>query len=227
MDDLQKLSHIIGQVGPDNVWRPVYTPGKTRLAKGAGNFRDGLPMNALDFQGKTVVDMGCNFGFYSFLVGYAGAAHVTGVDIDSRIIEGCRILKRLYKIDTVSFLVADITRSPPIGKFDTGMMVDFIGKSMVADGSLRTYLDVLEKMSQEEMIVNVRPAYKIAKHLGSDFRGLLAEYPREYVGKKYFHTLAYVQDRFGSRWDMQCLCPPCEAVTWKKKALRFTRKSAA
>jgi SAM-dependent methyltransferase len=228
MNDFQELLKILDQVGPQNIWRPVYGPGNQCLAEGVGDIRDGLPdnMKRFDFRNRTVVDLGCNFGFYTFLVGRAGAAHVTGIDIDGRVIEGCRILKRLFQADNVSFIAADVANPPHLGPFDIGMMIDFIGKAKVLDGSLRHYLDALENLSRTEMIISLRPAYKIANHLNNDFHGLRAKYPETYVGEKVFRTLDYVRDRFRDRWEMTLVEQPTPSFDAEKATVQFLRKTS-
>ncbi len=228
MDDLQQLEWILRQVGPENVWRPVHVPGYRQLADGFGDQDDGLPqdLSRIDFSGKTVADIGCNFGYYVFLVKNAGARHVTGIDIDARIIRGCRILKKLYGVEGVSFLAADITQSDGFGAFDTGMMIDFIGKTAVANGLLKVFLDVLARLSCKEMILSVRPAYHLQKHLNADAESLRRKYRSDYVRRNHFWTIDYVRDRFSRDWEMEIVSPESVSPGTKKETLYFRRKTA-
>ncbi len=229
MDTLQQLERILRQVGPEKIWRPVRVPGYRQLADGFGYQDDGLPqdLSRIDFRGKTVADIGCNFGYYVFMVKNAGARHVTGIDIDVRIIAGCRLLKQLYRIEGVSFLAADITRTDGFGAFDTGMMIDFIGKSSVATSLLSGFLDVLERLSRREMILSIRPAYHLIKHLNADAASLRRTYPGGYVRHNHFFTLDYVRDRFSRDWEMEIVSPKSIPPGTKKETLYFRRKNGS
>ncbi len=97
-DYLLELTKILETVGHNNIWRPVCGPGNILLADGIGAWRDAPPesLKKINFEGNTVVDLGCNFGYYSFLVKKYGATHVTGVDIETQVIKGCQRLKDLF-----------------------------------------------------------------------------------------------------------------------------------
>jgi SAM-dependent methyltransferase len=228
MDDLHELKEILKQVGPENTWRPVYTPDNRQLADGIGDPADGLPKNLqqISFKDKRIADLGCNFGYYTFIVKNAGAGHVTGIDIDERIIRGCEILKNMFQIEDVSFLAMDITTADGIGTFEMGMMLDFVGKSMIATGVFREYLNVLERFSEKEMILSIRPVLHIKKHLNSDFQGLKEKYPGDYIRKNYFFTIDYVIDRFSDRWDIEIISPKKRAESEEKETLYFIRKNS-
>ena len=228
MGDLQELMEILRQVGSENIWRPVYAPGNRLLADGIGNLGNGLPkdLQKIDFKDKKVADLGCNFGYYTFIVNKAGAGHVTGIDIDRQIIRGCRILKRMFRVDNVSFLATDIAALDGIGAFDIGMMIDFIGKTMVTTGIFREYLNVLERLSKKEMILSIKPVYHIKKHLSSDFQGLTEKYPGDYIRKNSFFTIDYVRDRFSNKWDMEIVSPKKGSEDAEKETLYFIRKNS-
>ena len=221
MGNLQQLKEIIHQVGPEKIWRPIRVPGNGKLADGYGD------QDRIDFQGKTVADIGCNFGYYVFLARRAGARHVTGIDIDARIIAGCRLLQKIYHLDGVSFLSADIKRLDGIGTFDTGMMIDFIGKEVVSSGFLNAFLDGLERLSQREMILSVRPAYHLAKHLNTSAVSLQRKYPGDYIRHNHFSTFDYVCDRFRRGWEMAVISAASLPSGTKKETLHFRRKNGS
>lgn len=226
MDNLQQLKSILQQVGPENVWRPVYAPGNKKLADGIGDQDDGLPLDLsrIDFRGKTVADLGCNFGYYTFLAKRAGAKHVTGIDKDKRIILGCRILKEMLGVEDVSFLATDIAKPDGLGIFDTGLMIDFIGKRFVSTGAFKEYLNVLERLSRKEMILSIRPAYHVKKHLGGDFRGLSQKYPGGCIRNDHLYMLDYVLARFEHNWQMEIISPASTPPGTKKETLYLTRR---
>ena len=95
---LDELRSILAEVGSAGIWRPVYDRRGRLLADGVGDPEDGLADELPEdfFEGKRVVDIGCNFGMFSFMTARKGALHVLGVDIDERIVRGCRILKRHF-----------------------------------------------------------------------------------------------------------------------------------
>ena len=226
MGELQELVEVIREVGPDNIWRPVYSPANELLAAGRGNLCNGLPndLEPFDFKGKTVVDIGCNFGYYTFVVKRAGAGHITGIDSDNRIIRGCRILQHLFGMNGISFKTADVGNVEDLGSFHTGMMIDFIGKIMVGTGVMKEYFNSLESLSEKEMIITIKPAYHVIKHLNGDFHGLHEKYPEDYIRDNSFHIIDYVGDRFRHKWHMRIVPQKRRSNGADKELLHFTRK---
>jgi tRNA (mo5U34)-methyltransferase len=52
-----------------------------------------------DLQGKTVLDIGCNAGFYSMEMKRRGAARVVGIDSDERYLEQARFAAKASRLD--------------------------------------------------------------------------------------------------------------------------------
>ena len=146
MNKIEELEEILKSVGPQNIWHPVVVNGNKLLANGIGDPLDGIRDRdgVLDFEGKTVVDLGCNFGHYCFFVRNAGASDVLGIDMDDRIIRGCEVLKALHGVDGVNFRPLDITKANSIGKFDIGMLIDIIGRDKIRTGAAKDFLNSLE-----------------------------------------------------------------------------------
>lgn len=84
-------------------------------------FRDALPA---DLTGKTVLDIGCNAGFYSFEMKRRGAARVMGIDTDERYLDQARFAARLEGID-VEFRRLSIWEIAMLG--ETFDLVIFMG----------------------------------------------------------------------------------------------------
>lgn len=63
-------------------------------------FADALPA---DMTGKTVLDIGCNAGFYSVEMARRGAARVLGIDSDERYLAQARLATRTLGFDDVEF----------------------------------------------------------------------------------------------------------------------------
>ena len=225
MDKTKKLEEILKSVGPQNIWHPVVVNGNKLLANGIGDPLDGIRDRdgVLDFEGKTVVDLGCNFGHYSFFVRNAGARDVLGIDMDKRIIRGCEILKVLYDVDRVTFRPLDITKANGIGKFDIGMMIDIIGRDKIRSGAAKDFLDSLERMSQKEMLLTLRPRYHIEKKLGTDIQRIRKKYPVEYIRNSYFYMVDFVRDRFKASWEMHILSGPNDPEG-TKQTLHFIKR---
>lgn len=56
---------------------------------GAGEWED-LQKLLPDFQGKTVLDLGCGYGWHCVYAAEHGAARVTGVDLSEKMLEVAR-----------------------------------------------------------------------------------------------------------------------------------------
>jgi len=178
----------------------------------------------VDFTGKTVLDMGCNFGFFAFQARRQGAAHVLGVDCDEHALQGARIMQSIFGLDAIDFESADFDARPnPLqGRlFDMAMLVEFIGKGYTRSGNVPRLLGFLETLSEKELLVSVRRDYHIRQELGLDEETVLALYPREYVGGGLLRLMDYVRDFFAPRWQVDVISPPFEGHDKARKYLRF------
>lgn len=224
MDLRVELEKILHNVGPENIWRPVYDSQNVLLAHGIADMRDGSPqdMSKVNFRGKTVLDVGCNFGFYSFLAKRLGARKVVGIDKDGQVIRGCELLKAMHGVRDVYFYSADFMTSNIPGTFDIVMLINFLGKVMVMEGIQRS-LDAAERLCLRTMIISARPHYRISKHLGGDTENIIERYPSVYVKNGRFHLMEFVHDFFCDRWDMSVISPDYDDQT-VKRTLLFVRK---
>ncbi len=66
--DIARLQKMIAEIGAENVYRSIYDADGNLIAAGKKPVRDEMVNDfvTLDFQGKSVVDLGCNFGFFRF-----------------------------------------------------------------------------------------------------------------------------------------------------------------
>ena len=226
MDKIKELEEILKSVGPQNIWHPVVVNGDKLLANGIGDPLDGIRDRdgVLDFEGKTVVDLGCNFGHYCFFVRTAGTSDVLGIDMDERIIRGCEILKAIHDVDRVNFRPLDITKANSVGKFDIGMMIDIIGRDKIRTGAAKDFLNSLEKMSQKEMLLTLRPRYHIEKKLQTDVQRIREIYPADYIRNSYFYMVDYVRDRFKAAWEMNIISGQNEPEG-TKQTLHFIKRN--
>jgi SAM-dependent methyltransferase len=71
-----------------------------------------------ELTGTTVLDVGCNSGYFSFDLADRGAASVVGVDLREENIAQARFLAEHYGIHNVSFEVSDAEADAPVGQWD-------------------------------------------------------------------------------------------------------------
>jgi tRNA (mo5U34)-methyltransferase len=85
------------------------------------NFRDAIPE---DLTGKTVLDIGCNAGFYSMQMKRRGAARVLGIDFDEAYLAQARFAAEVEGLD-IEFRQMSVYDIASLGeKFD---LVIFMG----------------------------------------------------------------------------------------------------
>ena len=85
-------------------------------------FADALPD---DLSGKSVLDIGCNAGFYSVEMKRRGAARVVGIDSDERYLVQARLATEALGFDGIEFRLLDVYDVAKLGeKFD---LVIFMG----------------------------------------------------------------------------------------------------
>ena len=114
------------------------------------SFADALPA---DLSGKSVLDIGCNAGFYSVEMKRRGAARVLGIDADERYLEQARLVSDALGFQNVEFRRLDVYDVGAIGeRFDLVVFMgvlyhlrhpllalDLIREHVVADGGLMLF----------------------------------------------------------------------------------------
>lgn len=215
-----RLRAIVTAVGPEQVWRPLYDHRGNKLSDGIADPLEGRreDLALAPLAGARVVDLGCNFGEYSFMARDLGAAHVTGVDIDPRVIEGARILARLHDRDGVDFACGDFTDpafAATLGNFDIALLVNFLGKATCRKGAAH-YLDAVARLAEDAMVLMVRPVYGVAKDIRCPEDELAACYGRAYVKDDCLMLEDFVRDRYAADWDMRRISPDYEDYTIKR-----------
>lgn len=193
-----QLKKIIEEVGQDKIWRPLYDFENNTLAGGVGHDIDGIDpeFTALDFTGKSVCDLGCNLGHFTFYANKRGAKKVVGYDIEPKVISGAKKLINLYNIEGVDFKICDFASDAPEQTFDMGMLIDILGKINISEGHLLPILKGLEKRSDSEMLLTFRPAYLVEKHLKMSEQEFLKLYPQARIKGGFFNLLDFVRDFF-------------------------------
>src|SRR6476469_8332133 len=88
-------------------------------------FRRFAPHLPKDLAGKSVLDIGCNAGFYSIEMKRRGAGRVLGIDSDDRYLEQARLASETLGFDDIEFAKLDVYDVGAIGgRFD---VVIFMG----------------------------------------------------------------------------------------------------
>ncbi len=163
----RKWSQDNGPSHPDDLGEACLAAGARRLgpllARGTGS-AGGLAEygQGISYRGKTVCDLGCNLGYFSFLAARDGAALVEGLDVDPRVIEGAGLLADMQGLSNVRFRTADFTAETPERPFDMVLVIDFIGRGTVVKGRLGGVLDAAARFSAREMVFTLRPIYACA-----------------------------------------------------------------
>lgn len=226
MSPLQEFLALANAIDPEHRYRTVYDADFSVLSPGKETIdADTLAaFSRIDFAGRTVVDLGCNFGFFTFQASRLGAGSVVGVDREARVLTGCQLLRQHFGIENVSFERHDIDDPDSTllaRRFDIAMLVEFIGKTFVVENRVAPALAFLERLSSRELIVSVQKIYWIRKELGTTPERLGEIYPERYVRGGDFLLLDYVRDFLAPRWRMEPLSPMTDGYEKPRKFLRF------
>src|SRR5438445_1729262 len=97
----------------------VYTPGSVESEKRLRRIQ--LPQ---DLRGKSVLDIGCNEGFFAFEAERRGAAYVLAIDSDVAARKKFYVVKHLLK-SNVEFLLLSVSdlHERTIGRFDVTLFL--------------------------------------------------------------------------------------------------------
>jgi ribosomal protein L11 methyltransferase len=226
MDRNSELEKIVAEVGKELIWRPLYDFEQKQLAGGVGNDADGIDpeFKDLDFKGKSVCDLGCNMGHFSFYASERGASEVVGYDLDPRVVAGARKLAGLYSVDNVEFKVCNFIKDLPERTFDMGMLIDIIGKAGIRKGKLDLILRGLELRSESEMLLTFRPVYYVNKHLNLSVDQFMAMYPNAIIKDGFFMLLDYMVEFFAENWKMAYASQHRGNNEWCKNTIYFQRR---
>jgi predicted RNA methylase len=202
---VEKLKALLDQMDPNDIYRSIFDHEKNLIVQGAFPVQQRLVDDycRVDFKDKTVVDLGCNFGFFSFQAARLGAKHVTGLDYLPEIVKGASLLSSLYGYDNVVFRRFDIEEpETDPGKYDIAMLVDFFGKSNIRKQKIRPLLSFLQTLSDKELLLAFRPINRIEKDLKLSLDTFSKLYPQKYVTDGSFVLEAYVKDILFDQWEM-------------------------
>jgi tRNA (mo5U34)-methyltransferase len=132
-------------------------------------FASGLPA---DLTGKSVLDIGCNAGFYSIEMKRRGAARVVGIDSDDRYLAQAELASEVLGFKDIEFIKLDVYDVAAIGeRFD---LVIFMGvlyhlrHPLLALDLIREHVadDMLLFQSMQrgsKQVLDVEPDYEFAR----------------------------------------------------------------
>ena len=195
MNCRQELVQLLQDIGPENIWRPVYDEHGQMLAGGHEDMRSTAPddLTAVEYQGRCVLDLGCNLGMYSFLAKRQGAGSVTGMDSDPMAIRGCELLAKLYGLENLRFVCGDFINHAGDRTYDIVQLINFIGRKSLVKG-IQPILDVCRRSAREFLVLSVRCRYPIRSGLGVDPAYMEKKYGKKYVEGELFDAATFIQD---------------------------------
>lgn len=205
---LLRLKNIVNGLSRGQIYRSVYEPSGTLLAEGQEPLRQQLidDFIKVDVQKKTVIDLGCNFGYFSFLAAEGGAKHVTGIDSMPEAVEGATILADLQNRENVTFQTYNFENPDrQLGRFDMVMLVDFFGKSNIRKQKVRPIIEFMTSISAGELLFAIRPINRIREDLKMEIEHCKRLYPSAYIIDGSFHLLEYICHILGRQWQTRAL----------------------
>lgn len=227
---LESVRDLLARLGPERVWRPVPGPDGGLLAPGEGPDMDILAgyVGDLDVAGKSVADLGCNLGYFSFMARRLGATRVIGLDIDPEIVRVAGLLAKLHNLGNVEFAALDFLRERPDTPCHMALLIDFIGRRVIAKGRLAAVAAAAKAWGERELFFTLRPVY----HL-DDLQLSPTELDRLYPGSVrdgHFRLADTLAGLLGPDWSRRYLThgriPGDDAHRVSKAALLFTRQIA-
>ena len=225
MDLRSNLRRVLDSVGPENIWRPVHDQQNALMHDGIVDRREATEddLSLIDFKDKTVLDIGCNFGHFSFIARKLGARKVIGLDIHKEVLEGAAMLQAMRNIDGVEFMHGDFRTCRFTHLFDIVLLVSFIGKNMIRNG-LESFLDAAARLSAHSLVISAKRYYRISKHFPTNSGPIFERYDRKYIKKgDFLHLIDYLEDYYQQDWSMTVLSPDFDE-DGLKRTLLFTRR---
>ena len=142
-----------------------------------------------DLSGKTVLDIGCNAGFYSMEMKRRGAERVIGIDSDDRYLEQARFAAATLGYDAIEFRNLSVYDVAALGeKFD---VVIFMGVLYHLRHPLLA-LDLIHEHVAGDMLI-----FQSLQRGSSNVASLEADYPFEETD--IFHESGYPKLHFVER----------------------------
>lgn len=113
-----------------------------------------------DLTGKTVLDVGCNSGMYSFECKKKNASRVVGIDLQRNRLAQARTLKEIMGLD-VEFKEMDLFEAKDLGQFDVVICLAVVTEVTDLIGALLT----LRKIAREVLYLELALASTYRRNL--------------------------------------------------------------
>ena len=161
-------------------------------------FADAIPA---DLTGKSVLDIGCNAGFYSVEMKRRGAARVLGIDSDERYLEQARLATRATGFQDVEFRNLSVYDVGTLGeRFD---LVIFMGVLYHLRHPLLA-LDLIREHVAADMMLfqTMQQGSKAAYDAPEDhpFHKPGTYDPPEYFDDPAYPKMHFIEQRFAGDW---------------------------
>ena len=171
----------------------------------------GKLLSNIDFNGKRVLDVGCNSGKYALLAKARGALEVIGVDVDKNRLEQARTLAVNESLD-IKFLNMGVEDITELGQFDVVVCIAVLTEVENVIGGLRGLASCVKTKAVIEMGL-AQPIFNISKNkswwradAGVSRLGRTGEFHRHtHAGWVAYPSLEVVSDIFGRDFQVKNL----------------------
>ena len=198
--DNTNLACCLKNLGPDRVWRSVQDNDGNLIFQGQGFLMDGMAQpSRINFTNKTVADLGCNLGYFSFQAHGEGAKMVHGYDEDAQVIQAANLLKKVRATPGIDFFCKNIL-SPPPQVYDIAMLIDIIGKQILVTGKLDSLLDGLARYASSMIILTARRFYRIKNDLKTTPEELASQYGTADIQANKFNLMDHIIRHYSAQW---------------------------
>ena len=221
-----RLTALLAAMDPSQVWRPVPGPDGTLLARGSGPDVETLKnfVAGLDFAGKTVIDLGCNLGFFTFLACRQGAVSALGLDSDPDVVAAASLLAQVHGLTQACFAVRDFLAEPGQDRADLVLAIDFIGRGVVAKGRLRDVLAAASRLAKHEIFLTLRPVYALADLPAPGEK--LREIYGDFIRRDHLHLAECAGAWLGPAWAGRAMGRGRFGNNLLKAAMLFTKTAS-
>ena len=148
-----------------------------------------------DLTGRTVLDIGCNAGFYAIEMRRRGAAQVVGIDSDERYLSQARLAARVQGMDRIEFRNMSVYDVGALGqRFD---IVIFMGVLYHLRHPLLA-LDLIREHVADDMLV-----FQSMQRGSPDLMALEDDYPFEETGifdQPAFPRMSFIEREYAHDW---------------------------
>lgn len=200
---VDSLKELLQGLDKENIYRSVYGPDGNLLAEGVQPLRKQLidDFRKVDFKGKKVIDLGCNFGFFSFLAQELGAKKITAVDSVPEVVRGGTLLAAANNVENIHFTTFNFeTPEKDLGKFDMVMLIEFFGKTNIRKQKVESIIKFMKSIAGNELLFAMRPINRIEKDLKLTAAAFSGLYPEKYIADGNFYLLEYIKDILADEW---------------------------